>query len=139
MIYLYRLKVSRLYFRVLYANSNEIRKIDNAISRLVNLYSLDLSRNPIDLPVYAISRLVYLRELRLYDISLLKFPADFCRTMVHLRLLGLSNNQLTDLPTELNRLRELEEIFLENNHLTDFPRPLFGLSKLKVSWGFFCL
>jgi len=121
------------FCRVLYINSNKLLKIDNAISRLQNLISLDLSRNPLDLPVYAISRLVYLKELRLYDVSLLHFPADFCRTMVHLKLLGLSHNQLTDLPYELNRLRELEEIFLENNCLEDFPLPLFDLPKLKVS------
>ena len=120
-------------FRVLFLNSNQLVKIDSAISRLRNLHSLDLSKNPINLPVFAISRLVYLKELRLYDISLSVFPVEFCRTMPHLRLLGLSQNKLTDLPFELNRLRELEEVFLENNSFKNFPLSLFSLPKIKAS------
>lgn len=75
---------------------------------------------------------MYLRELRLYATYLEELPADFCRTMLHLKLLGLSHNKLRELPNEINRLRELEELYLENNLFEDCPYNIFSLPRLQV-------
>uniref|UniRef100_H2YT98 Uncharacterized protein n=1 Tax=Ciona savignyi TaxID=51511 RepID=H2YT98_CIOSA len=115
--------------RILYADRNRLEDVSSNISHLPNLTSLDLSSNPsLILPVSALLQLAYLTHLRLYNINLNEFPADFCRTMLHLRLLGFSNNHVKQLPPEMNRLRKLEELHVENNQLTEFPLCICSLT-----------
>jgi len=125
-----------LLCRVLYLDSNNLKDLNEVVSQLTSLRSIDLSNNPLSpLPTGILSRLVYLNELRLYRLGLREFPRDFCCVMPHLRLIGLSHNSLSHLPPEMNRLRLLEELHLENNLFQEFPLSICTLPEMKVQYN----
>lgn len=69
-------------------------------------------------------------ELSLTDQRLSETPSEVFE-MTNLVELNLGNNALTSIPDEIGRLRNLEEIHLYRNQLADLPDSLFALPKLR--------
>ncbi|MFX0076113.1 MAG: leucine-rich repeat domain-containing protein [Candidatus Hermodarchaeota archaeon] len=59
-----------------------------------------------------------------------KLPEELAE-LSYIKVLDLSNNYLTHIPS-LDRLTELEELYLNNNQLDDLPRWIGDLSNLKI-------
>ncbi|KAM9274805.1 LOW QUALITY PROTEIN: leucine-rich repeat and IQ domain-containing protein 4 [Cariama cristata] len=92
------------------------------------LLNLDLSNNPFScssLPV--VSKLQSLRQLRLYKTNLCEIPVQICGYLHHVKVLGLSDNNLKCLPKEIVNLTKLKEIYLQKNRFESFPKELCQL------------
>jgi len=50
----------------------------------------------------------------------------------HLKVLNLSNNQMTGVPAEIGQLQNLEVLDLSNNQITGLPNEIGNLKNLKV-------
>uniref|UniRef100_V9KWL1 Leucine-rich repeat protein SHOC-2 n=1 Tax=Callorhinchus milii TaxID=7868 RepID=V9KWL1_CALMI len=120
--------------KILYVNNNKINIISKEFGELTQLQSLDLSENPLTegLPTQIVCRLQALRELRLYDMNLTELPAEICKMLLHLELLGLSGNEFAVLPWEIISLRNLKEIYLQRNKFCLLPVYLCQLCSLEI-------
>lgn len=120
--------------RVLYLNNNKLGCICDQLENCQKLQSLDLSDNPLDcgIPTNTLCHLHALQELRLANLNLVQLPAQICKKLHHLRLLGLSGNRLTSLPWEIRNLTKLQQLHLDNNQLCSLPRGFCLLAKLEV-------
>ncbi|GAB0193743.1 leucine-rich repeat and IQ domain-containing protein 4 [Grus japonensis] len=126
--------INRLrHMKILYLDQNHIQDICEELGELKCLLSLDLSNNPLScssLPV--ISKLQSLRQLRLYKTNLHEIPAQICKYLHHVELLGLSDNNLQCLPKETVNLTKLKEIYLQKNRFENFPKELCQLANLEI-------
>jgi leucine-rich repeat protein SHOC2 len=134
-------------------NSNQITHVSNQITKLFQLQSLNLSDNQITEFLDDISSFLHLTMLWLNRNKMSKCPSLFPRNLVILDLswnaitslpstvifsltrlegLFLSNNQITEIPTEIGLLTALHSLYLDNNKLSFVPSELMGLSKLNV-------
>ncbi|XP_069753827.1 leucine-rich repeat and IQ domain-containing protein 4-like isoform X3 [Narcine bancroftii] len=120
--------------RVLYLNNNKLSSICDQLADCQHLKSLDLSNNPLEgkIPTHTLCRLWGLQELRLSNLNLVQFPAQICKKLHHLQLLGLSGNNLTSLPWEIRNLTQLQQLHLKNNKLHVLPPGFCHLPKLEV-------
>ncbi|NJM96637.1 MAG: serine/threonine-protein kinase [Phormidesmis sp. RL_2_1] len=64
--------------------------------------------------------------------GLSEFPAEIFELADSLELLVLSDNQLTGLPEDFARLKQLKILFLNNNCFEDFPRVLADCPRLSM-------
>lgn len=129
--------ISRLgNLRVLYLHENLLTCVCEDLGSLSNnLRSLDLSHNPINCSGQmqdVVHRLRGLRELRFYRLGLKELSDFICKNLFRLEILGLSDNALTALPSEITNLLFLREIYLSNNLLKSFPSELGVLPRLEV-------
>ena len=128
--------ISRLEnLRVLYLHNNLLSCVCEELGRLSHLRSLDLSQNPLKCPEQmqdVVRRLRGLRELRFYSLGLEKLCDLICKNLFRLEILGLSDNALTALPSEITNLQFLREIYLNNNLLQIFPTGLAELPRLEI-------
>lgn len=60
-------------------------------------------------------------------------PAKVC-TLSNLQRLWVSHNLLKSLPTDLDRLVSLKELFLHRNAFEDFPLPICSLKSIEILW-----
>ncbi|XP_041924858.1 leucine-rich repeat and IQ domain-containing protein 4-like isoform X1 [Alosa sapidissima] len=122
--------------RVLYLHENLLSCVCRDLGRLSqNLRSLDLSHNPFKCPEQmqdVLHRLHGLRELRLYRLDLKELHDFICKNLFRLEILGLSDNSLTALPSEITNLLFLREIYLNNNLFQFFPAGLGKLPHLEI-------
>ncbi|XP_062377925.1 LOW QUALITY PROTEIN: leucine-rich repeat and IQ domain-containing protein 4-like [Sardina pilchardus] len=122
--------------RVLYLHENLLSCVCEDLGRLSqNLHSLDLSHNPFKCPEQTqevVHRLHGLRELRLYKLDLKQLRDFICKTLFRLEILGLSDNALSALPSEITNLLFLREIYLNNNLFQMFPTALDKLPHLEI-------
>ncbi|XP_022915512.1 leucine-rich repeat-containing protein 1 [Onthophagus taurus] len=139
-------------------SDNEIQNIPNLISKLVNLHTLNVSRNCLkytDVPsaihrcqklaIFDISTntlekvpegltsLINLRELYLNDTYIEFLPANFGR-LCNLKILELRDNNLTTLPKSLRRLSSLVRLDLSNNDFAEMPEVIVSMLNLKELW-----
>lgn len=70
-------------------------------------------------------------ELDLSGLQLPIFPTPILQLAEHIHTLNLSDNQLKELPPEIENLTELECLVLRNNQLTELPVEIGNLSKLQ--------
>lgn len=94
--------------------------------------SLDLSNQGLTaLPKYVLGR----TDLQALNISHNKLtgalPAEI-RQLKNLKILNISDNQMTGLPAEVGQLDKLEVLDLSNNQLTGLPYELGNLKNLKI-------
>lgn len=64
--------------------------------------------------------------------ELTEFPQEVFDLSDCLEILDLSDNYLTELPSDLDRLTNLRILFLSNNHFTSIPSVLASCSKLEM-------
>uniref|UniRef100_A0A670Z5L1 Uncharacterized protein n=1 Tax=Pseudonaja textilis TaxID=8673 RepID=A0A670Z5L1_PSETE len=98
------------------------------LGELKSLRSLDLSGNLLPYSsLTVISKIRSLTHLRFYDLNLDAFPLEICKHLHHLKLLGLSNNNLKCLPKEIVNFTKLQELYLKENRFEHFPLELCQL------------
>ena len=72
-----------------------------------------------------------IKRLQLSE-KLTEFPMEILTLAESLEILDLSNNQLTDLPNEINKLTKLKIIFASNNLFTVLPEALGTCASLEM-------
>jgi len=95
--------------RTLNLSGQQLVKVPDYVFKETSLEGLNLSNNKLTGAIQA-----EIRQLKL------------------LKILDLSDNQLTGVPAEVGQLADLEVLDLSNNQLTGLPYELGNLSKLKV-------
>lgn len=60
-------------------------------------------------------------------------PTSLC-SFVHLERLWISHNNLSELPTEMNQLKNLKQLFLHYNAFVSIPECIFEMSSLEILW-----
>ncbi|MEZ2301254.1 MAG: COR domain-containing protein [Microcoleus sp.] len=90
---------------------------------------LDLSRLKLRELPQAISSLTNLRVLYLSDNQLTELPE--IAFLTQLQQLSLSNNQLKELPQTIASLTQLQVLYLHNNQLTELPEAIGSLTQLQ--------
>ena len=133
---------------------NRLTEFPEAITSLTQLQSLDLSRNQLmEIPEVRISQLTQLQYLNIYYNKLTGLP-DSIVCLTELKKLGLSGNPIGHLPSSIQALKKLEELYIgclglktlpswishfsllekleiDGNYLTDLPISVSQLSELK--------
>ena len=66
----------------------------------------------------------------MYDNRLTELPSEIGDSK-KLRRLDVSSNQLVSLPTSMQKLNQLEELYLNDNRLTELPSEIGDLKKLE--------
>lgn len=113
-------------------SSNLISNLDNVdFSKVPSLISLDLHGNRLTSVNDAISNLVNLESLNLSSNDLSEVCPALCN-ISSLRQLDISFNKITYLPDEIGQLVNLEEFAITNNHLSQkFPETIVQLENLR--------
>ena len=62
--------------------------------------------------------------------NLTELPAEI-GDLKELMVLKVSNNQLVGLPTSIQKLNSLRELYMDGNNLTELPAEIGGLGKLR--------
>lgn len=114
--------------KCLHLNDNEIGEIPPAIGSLVNLQSINLSRNGKTIRVmYNINiELIYLTSTALTTV------ADQIKSCKHLVRLDLSVNSLERLPDAITSLITLQELYLNDTFLEFLPANFGRLTNLRI-------
>lgn len=71
------------------------------------------------------------KELKISQ-NLTTFPMEILNLAESLELLDLSNNQLSEIPEEISRLKKLKIAFFSNNNFTKVPSAFKGCEKLTM-------
>ncbi|HLP14007.1 MAG TPA: leucine-rich repeat domain-containing protein [Flavobacteriales bacterium] len=148
-----RNSVSMQKIRTLNLSNNRIEEIPEWIDAYPNLYSLDLSYNKLTEANTAVFNIHYLNYLDLshndlktispvFNCAMLEYlylaennlteiPRNIAK-LKNLKELSLASNKLKVLPVNIMKLKNLEVLDLSNNRFTGLPKSLKGLKKLKV-------
>ena len=112
--------------------NNQIEDLPGTIDKLIKLRTLDLAGNKLEEIPSQICTLTELESLNLSR-NLLKDIPDV-RHMNHLHILDVSHNKLQALPEGItsSSLTVLSQIFANNNEITELPEDLNDLPALKV-------
>ncbi|PAV59113.1 hypothetical protein WR25_10798 [Diploscapter pachys] len=119
---------------VLNLSHNNVENIPNSVCKnLVDLLILDLSNNKIDKLPPEIRRLSILQELKLSNNPLTHFQLYQLPCMNSLRVLHLrnTNRHLDNIPAVLEDLKNLTDVDFAENNLTQIPEALFKLKRLR--------
>eukprot|EP00741_Cyanophora_paradoxa_P023642 tig00021608_g22836.t1 len=73
-----------------------------------------------------------IRTLLLRKNKITSIPGHELAQLVNLRILDLSDNKLTSLPSEIGHLLNLEELYISGNELEDLPVELGSLTSLHM-------
>ena len=134
---------------------NKIHKIPGQIEQLTDLVSLGLGSNSLEEVPLEICSLTRLRQLVLFgnklkevptslcklnqlevltlsQNNLVTFPSDLAKSLLALKELWLTHNQIRDIPHEISCLTNLEQLWLQDNKLSDIPQEIGDLTKLQV-------
>jgi len=72
-------------------------------------------------------------NLNLSDNKLTEVPSELS-LLTKLQKLELSDNQLTKIPSEFSKLTNLKELYLDNNRLVNVPAEFSTLTNLQILW-----
>ena len=106
------------------------RSLPKEIGSLINLRTLNLSKNKLTELPKEIGSLVNLQTLYLYDNNLTELPEEI-GLLVNLQTLYLNDNQLVELHKEIGCLTNLQRLYLHNNKLTELPKEIESLVNLR--------
>lgn len=124
---------SLVNLRHLNVSKNAITSLPDTMKCLKHLVFLDLSVNPLEKLPEAITNLIALNELYLNDTYLEYLPGNFGR-LANLRILELRDNYLMILPKSLARSTELLRLDIGQNEFQQFPEVVGRFSKLRELW-----
>jgi Leucine-rich repeat (LRR) protein len=102
------------YLEVLNLESNEIKTVPHFINNLKNLVCINLADNPID----DLSPFSTKSKLKILDLGNNIIPDyDGIQNLLHLEILCLVNNQLTEIPPPVLEIYSLKSLYLDKNEL----------------------
>ena len=107
-------------------------KIGSENNVVPNQKKLDLSNQGLTKISQDVFKKTYLEELNVSGNKLTgTLPAEI-RQLKNLRILNVSNNQMTGVPAEIGQLQNLQILDLSNNQLTGLPNELGNLKNLQI-------
>nr|CAH7729695.1 unnamed protein product [Callosobruchus chinensis] len=90
----------------------------NITEHVIDIEILDLSNNPLDLSnkatLLAISTLSNLKELYLQYTYTKTLPDNILHTLMHLQVLDLSGNPISEMPKTLSQAKNLTKLYMNN-------------------------
>lgn len=111
-------------------SSNELSNVSINLSNYRNLKTLDFSKNQISqFNIYGNNQKFI--ELQLNNCGLNTIPSSIFK-ISSLKILGLSENNITHISPEILQLQNLQKIDLSKNQITNFDSDIFGLQKLAI-------
>lgn len=122
-------------------NNNVTEMKPNTFKKYLNLKTLRLSGNKMELSSFCLNGLFSLRKLYIINNSIKKIPKEVFKDLLNLTLLDLSQNNLTilDHNETFSSLRQLEVLNLSRNSLTSLSyalvEPLKNLVVLDISYN----
>eukprot|EP00898_Chlorokybus_atmophyticus_P000198 jgi/Chlat1/1179/Chrsp114S01645 len=114
---------------------SKLRAIPNLeLPKLKHWRSIDVDCNPEGL-LQQVCKMKDLRYLILCNTRLASLPANELWELHHLEVLDVSQNDLVEVPQEVNRLQQLKKLVLDSNKLNNLPElSLQHLEELRI-WG----
>lgn len=114
-------------------SKNRISYMPDELGMLLNLKTLNLSRNQLDEKSFpqTMTRLQMLEEVNLSSNNLTEIP-PFILELPRLKVLHIAENRLTSIPESIGRLTTLERLYVGKNCLTSIPRQISQISGLKI-------
>ncbi|WAR03025.1 LRC47-like protein [Mya arenaria] len=117
--------------KLLNVSNNQLEEIPDEIGQLTELDTLNLSMNKLT-EIPSVSSMRNLHVINISSNKLTSLPEGiFDPELVHLSHIIASDNEITDLPVEVDNLPHLNVLDLSNNKLTDAPTSLSVCPKLK--------
>ena len=116
-------------------SNNLLESLPDEMIELSQLNKLDLVGNQIPLyyqRILACNLKGNMNELNLTSTQMVVIPKTIVHFKENLQCLVLSNNQITDISSELLQLSNLLQLELRNNNLKQIPTEISKLQKLKV-------
>jgi len=124
---------SRIGIKSLDLSRNQIHEVPIELSHLLNLRTLNLSKNKLDDKSFptVLENLVFLEELNLAGNNLTEIPS-FVMNLPRLKVLKLAENKITYIPSALFKVSSLERLYLGDNQLSSIPPKISDLTNLRL-------
>lgn len=116
--------------RILFLLNNNFTQVPKVIERMHSLRMLSFKQNALSGVLQASKLPPKLTWPILTSNRLTALSADFPQVCQHVKKLLLSNNELTTLPDLHESMHDLQLLRISNNRLSDFPTELCKLPKL---------
>lgn len=111
-------------------DDEKLFELPESLSQLMQLQSLDLSRNQLTELPDSLEQLKQIRTLNLNHNKLSEVP-EVLRRLTHLQSLGLGGNNLVSLPEWLSELTELQKLSISDIELGQLPEWFKNLTQLQ--------
>lgn len=119
-----------IYLRTLFLSGNKLECIPTELSKLENLWYLDLGSNGISEVPEKIPLPKNLENLNLRSNKFSDFPIGIVQ-MEKLKELELQNNQICDITCNIENMKSLRHLNISNNKFKCIPKKLSKLQNLK--------
>lgn len=111
--------------------NNEIQHLENSvISKLINLRTLDLRNNRMEILTEKVSCLIHLKVLKLDHNLLTALPLEVFS--LPLSALSIGDNSLFTIPSQIAQVKTLIMLSISENQIKELPYELGNLDQLKV-------
>jgi len=111
-------------------NEKKLTELPESLGKLIQLQSLNLSRNNLTVLPESLERIEHLQFLDISENQLITLP-EFIGQLAELKSLNLSYNRLVLLPNFLGQLMQLEVLNLSKNPFVDLPESFANLLNLR--------
>ncbi|KAK6491466.1 leucine-rich repeat-containing protein 69 [Huso huso] len=115
---------------ILQLQNNSIATLPCEVESLNNLTELNIGNNVLEEVPVVLKHLKSLRKLHLFGNRIEKIPCSVFDGLRNLVLLNLNNNNIWEIPPDIQWLINLEQLSLNNNELKNLPLELCFLEKL---------